>query len=152
MPGPDHLLSAVDYCTTHIHRSSESRVGPVCARVVGRAGVAPCPVWIPCRWASQTSCARMVVGAAHLQCPPVGGGYRWDMRMGRATWDECQSDGCADSQAQGRAGALVHWRDSSSLVRDRLGTALLRAPQHSSAPLTNPLKAGTPSAARDRDS
>ena len=105
----------------------------------------------------------MVVGTAHLQpCPPVEGGWpdaqrlplghAATLRMGRATWDECQSDGCADSQAQGRAGALVHWRDSSSLVRDRLGTALLRAPQHSSAPLTNPLKAGTPSADRDRDS
>ena len=36
----------------------------------GRAGAAPCPVWILCRWASQTTRARMVGGAASPQ--PVG--------------------------------------------------------------------------------
>ena len=33
----------------------------------GRAGAAPCPVWILCRWASQTTRARMVGGAASPQ-------------------------------------------------------------------------------------
>ena len=53
----------------------------------GRAGAAPCPAWILCRWASQTACARMVVGAAHLQpCPAT--------RLLNQCWWRAGLEGC----------------------------------------------------------
>ena len=62
--------SPIIHPCSHPHR----RWGVPCARGwspgAGRAGAAPCPVWILCRWASQTTRARMVGGAASPQ--PVG--------------------------------------------------------------------------------
>ena len=87
----------------------------------GRAGAAPCPAWILCRWASQTACARMVVGAAHLQpCPAP--------RLLNQCWWRAGLEGCRVrsgwSPGAGRAGAapcpvwiLCRWASQTTRAR-----------------------------------
>ena len=128
---------------SHPHR----RWGVPCARGwspgAGRAGAAPCPAWILCRWASQTACARMVVGAAHLQpCPAT--------RLLNQCWWRAGLEGCR-VRADGRRALAARAPRPARYGSCAAGPARPRARAWWAVPRPrNQSGARTPAAARSR--